>query len=484
MLSSITSAATVQWSTPTYRENGKTLLISEIGGYSIRYKSTESADTQIIQVTPGSVTQYALPFDVKSGYTMLQIAVYDTDGLYSNYADVDTAGLPVDPLAEFSQTIQAENYTSMSGVYNETTSDTGGGQNTGNINANDWMSYSGTSVKIPATGSYKITYRVASLNGGGSFNLTESSTGALWDTVPVPSTGGWQNWVTVERTVKLTAGIHAFDVNAITGGFNVNWFKIESVAASSSSSVKPIASSSSSAKPVTVSSSSTSSSSATVISSVAVVSSSRSVVTSTSSIKSSSASSSSVLTIPTTSKKVPTVVPVGLKGSYYVYKSTDPLLTSLVQVNSTFSSSRPSFVFTSTILQYGPGEDNLIDGLHYREFLKADAITISRNPSSVGTGVIIRLTGMIKLPVGQFSLQVNSDDGYSISVNKKVVAEFNGNQAPTVRKHLPFKITKAGYYPVDIIYWDAGGQYVFEVKMADTTNGVYNVVDKAILFNF
>lgn len=142
-------------------------------------------------------------------------------------------------------TIQAENYSTMSGVYNEPTEDVGGGQDTGNINTGDWMKYTNTNVTIPITGTYKITYRVASLSGGGSFNLTEAATGAILDTVSVPNTGAWQTWVDVVSTVTLTAGSHSFGINAVVGGFNVNWFRIEGTSSASSSSssaaaVKPL----------------------------------------------------------------------------------------------------------------------------------------------------------------------------------------------------------------------------------------------------
>lgn len=133
-------------------------------------------------------------------------------------------------------TIQAENYTTMSGVWNETTLDTGGGQDTGNIDTGDWMSYSGTPVNIPVTGTYKITYRVASLNKAGSLALREASNEAVLDTIPIPITGGYQTWTDVTRTITLTQGIHSFKLFAVTGGFNLNWFKIELVAASATSS--------------------------------------------------------------------------------------------------------------------------------------------------------------------------------------------------------------------------------------------------------
>lgn len=137
--------------------------------------------------------------------------------------------------------IEAEKYSTMSGVFNETTSDVGGGQNAGGINTGDWMTYSG--IAIPAAGTYKITYRVASLNAGGAFQL-KSGTGAVIDAVSVPVTGGWQKWVDVERTVTLSAGTNNLTLLATGGGFNINWFKIENISATvSSSSASSVASS-------------------------------------------------------------------------------------------------------------------------------------------------------------------------------------------------------------------------------------------------
>lgn len=173
-------------------------------------------------------------------------------------------------------TIQSEDYSAMSGIWNEATTDVGGGKNAGNINAGDWMDYKNVEVLIPATASYKITYRVASLSAGGSFTLHEAGSTTIFDTVTVPVTGGWQKWTSVERTVTLPAGRHYFGVKALLGGFNMNWIKIEPVdqatspgsppavappSSSSSSSVLAVSSSSSS-KPAVSSSSWSSSSSA------------------------------------------------------------------------------------------------------------------------------------------------------------------------------------------------------------------------------
>ncbi|MFC3116259.1 flagellinolysin [Cellvibrio fontiphilus] len=123
--------------------------------------------------------------------------------------------------------IQAENYTSMSGVQKENTSDIGGGQNAGYIDAGDWMAYNNAAFNVPAEGRYRVTYRVASLNGGGQLTLKELSTDAALGSITVPKTSGWQTWVDVTQEITLSGGEHNFKLAADIGGFNVNWFKLE-----------------------------------------------------------------------------------------------------------------------------------------------------------------------------------------------------------------------------------------------------------------
>ena len=148
-------------------------------------------------------------------------------------------------------TVEAENYCSMSGVQTEATTDTGGGSNLGYIDAGDYMSYD---VNVPVAGTYTLSYRVASLNGGGTLQLGSAPA------INVPPTSGWQVWTTITQTASLPAGKQSLKLVAINGGFNLNWFKIEPVDArsSSSSSVASSSGSSSSAanglvKPLSVS---------------------------------------------------------------------------------------------------------------------------------------------------------------------------------------------------------------------------------------
>jgi len=145
--------------------------------------------------------------------------------------------------------IQAEAYTSQGGTTQEVTTDTGGGFNVTNINTNDWLSYLGTVVNIPTTGVYQITYRVAG-SGGFKFKESKETGGTVYDSVSIPATGGGQNWVSITHTITLPAGTRNFGITASSGGFNINWFKIEkSWSTNSSSSKSSVSSFTSSSKP-------------------------------------------------------------------------------------------------------------------------------------------------------------------------------------------------------------------------------------------
>lgn len=123
----------------------------------------------------------------------------------------------------FSQLVQAEAFTAMSGVQTEATTDTNGGQNVSYVDAGDWMAYA--NITIPTTGSYRIEYRVASPSG--SLLSSDLNAGATQlGNVTIPATGGWQNWTTVNQTVTLTAGTHSFGIFAQQSGWNLNWFRI------------------------------------------------------------------------------------------------------------------------------------------------------------------------------------------------------------------------------------------------------------------
>nr|WP_225319013.1 carbohydrate-binding protein [Cellvibrio sp. KY-GH-1] len=136
----------------------------------------------------------------------------------------DSASSIVINTTGFNTLIQAENYFANSGVQTEATTDTGGGQNVGWIDTNDWMAYS--NITIPTSGTYTIEYRVAS-PGGGRLSVDLNGGAVVLGELAIPATGGWQNWSTISHTVTINAGTYNFGVFAKAGGWNINWIRIK-----------------------------------------------------------------------------------------------------------------------------------------------------------------------------------------------------------------------------------------------------------------
>jgi beta-glucanase (GH16 family) len=123
--------------------------------------------------------------------------------------------------AGFSTTVQAESWANMMGVATEACAE--GGLNVGWIDANDWIVWD---VNLPAAGTYKVEYRVASLNGGGTLQLERAGGTQVYGALAVPRTNGWQTWTTVSHQVSLPAGPQQIAIKALAGGWNLNWLKI------------------------------------------------------------------------------------------------------------------------------------------------------------------------------------------------------------------------------------------------------------------
>ena len=151
-------------------------------------------------------------------------------GFGLTYQDEDTLGDDLDEsgssdtnqpiLHSIPGLIEAEDYSDMFGIQSETTNDDGGGLNVGYVDEGDWIEYS---VDVEESGEYSVEYRLASLNGSSGFELLVD--GQQVDVQTIPSTGGWQNWVSETSTVSLEAGEQTIRINAIGALWNLNWLK-------------------------------------------------------------------------------------------------------------------------------------------------------------------------------------------------------------------------------------------------------------------
>jgi hypothetical protein len=137
------------------------------------------------------------------------------------------------PDAQTSTRIEAEAYTSMSGVQTENTSDVGGGKNVGWIEKGDWMEYS---INTPSAGTYTMSLRLATIYNGSQLQVMKSD-GSVLTTVNVPTTGGFQTWQTVTATLTLSGGIQTIRILSSSSlGWNINWFEIAGASATTPSS--------------------------------------------------------------------------------------------------------------------------------------------------------------------------------------------------------------------------------------------------------
>jgi len=86
-------AATFRWETPTERENGEPLAVSEIACYEIVGRSPSGTLTWRAQIPGGRTQVYHTNDPIVTSITDFRIAVCDTDGLFSEYVVIKPARL-------------------------------------------------------------------------------------------------------------------------------------------------------------------------------------------------------------------------------------------------------------------------------------------------------------------------------------------------------------------------------------------------------
>lgn len=189
--------------------------------YLVQVSSNASTWTTIKTVSGNtSLTNDWTGLSGTGRYVRMYGSARGTSWGYSIY-ELEVYGTPSSGGGGYTNKIEAEDYLHMSGIQTETCSE--GGLNVGYFDASDWLSYN---VSIPATGTYKVSYRVASIFSNKTLRLEKDSGSTLLGTITIPNTGGWQIWTTVSQTITLPAGDYAIGLTTYTGGLNINWFEI------------------------------------------------------------------------------------------------------------------------------------------------------------------------------------------------------------------------------------------------------------------
>lgn len=120
--------------------------------------------------------------------------------------------------------IEAECYDAAANVQIEATSDEGGGLDVGYITDQSYLQYN---VNVTQSGVYSLNLRVASPNGTPrAIRFEVIGKGRNPITVyDIPATGGYQNWTTIVKNVRLNAGTQTLRLTALNGGWNINWLE-------------------------------------------------------------------------------------------------------------------------------------------------------------------------------------------------------------------------------------------------------------------
>lgn len=181
------------------------------GPSSYAFSSTTSATTTISNLVGGTYV-FRLKVTDNAGATD-----YDDVNVYVNSSTTSTT-------ITYTKR-EAENYTGMTGVVKQATTDVGGGYNLGYIDLHDWVYYN---VSLSTSGTYKFIFRLASASTGAKFEIydTYNSVKTLIGTVTVPNTGGWQTWKDVPISLSLKSGSHAITLYSVASyRWNINYFK-------------------------------------------------------------------------------------------------------------------------------------------------------------------------------------------------------------------------------------------------------------------
>ena len=156
--------------------------------------------------TPYGGTARAIPGTI-------QAEDFDNGGEAVAYHDIDTAN-------------NGGQYRTT-GVDVESTSDTGGGYDVGWMRTGEWIEYT---VNVATAGTYTLAARVASGASTGSFRVEFNGVDKT-GTVAVASTGGWQTFATLNRSVSLSAGQQVMRVYVLGDDFNLNYLTFTAGAA-------------------------------------------------------------------------------------------------------------------------------------------------------------------------------------------------------------------------------------------------------------
>ncbi|WP_268944885.1 cadherin-like domain-containing protein [Pseudomonas sp. KNUC1026] len=181
----------------------------------------------------------------------------------------------------------------------------------------------------------------------------------------------------------------------------------------------------------------------------------------------------------------------GLKGQYFSWSDSaqGANLTSVAQAVKYIAGNGPTATFNATLIDFGSvaqtrvnndlgRSDSTTDNLS--KFLGVNVAGVTAHATDLSSthtsssDAILKLTGVVGLDAGNYTLKVTADDGYQILIDGKQVAVFDANTTSRSGT-FDFNVAGSGAHDIQIIYWDQGGSANLTVEVKSAT-GNYAVL--------
>ncbi|CAG35245.1 Ig-like domain-containing protein [Desulfotalea psychrophila] len=195
----------------------------------------------------------------------------------------------------------------------------------------------------------------------------------------------------------------------------------------------------------------------------------------------------------------PVHVTGGLHSEYY---GVDHHIANITDAQRVISGNDADATFISTDINYGytdrngdgnydPHEwvmrGNLTDGIilnenkdaiddsHLKEFIKGGSKDLVYNEESIkdgsledATNGILHMEGMLNITNGgDYTFNVAHDDGFDLRIDGVSVFRYDAITSTKIEEPVTLSL-KEGLHDVEIIYWDQGGAYVFDLDLLDS----------------
>lgn len=102
--------------------------------------------------------------------------------------------------------------------------------------------------------------------------------------------------------------------------------------------------------------------------------------------------------------------------------------------------------------------------------------------SGRGAGVALELSGFIRLEkAGQYVFQSNSNDGFRLYIDSKLLIDDPDVHADHVSDEAPFEVTEPGWYWIGIRYFQKGGSATLQLFWKTPGSGKFEIVPGNVL---